>query len=261
MEERPMRMMTKTWTLALAAVALLGTAACEDAVTDGNALDEEALLIDAAMIAADGMFQDLAHMDTPSAWAGIGTGPSAAGIEIQGTKSFSKTVTFFDAAGKGQARLDPETTASMHVVSELEREATHTFWTASIKRDRDMWVTGLEGAETIRTWNGTSTGDVDRSRHPEGGSVRTYDMESSAVMTTVVKGVPRADNPYPLSGSITRTIHAVITTDNVEEIKDVVTTITFDGDKMATMNVDGEIFEVNLDDRGVKKRFQRKNNG
>ncbi len=52
-----MRMMTKTWTLALAAVALLGTAACEDAVTDGNALDEEALLIDAAMVAADGMFQ------------------------------------------------------------------------------------------------------------------------------------------------------------------------------------------------------------
>jgi len=73
--------------------------------------------------------------------------------------------------------------------------------------------------------------------------------------------VPRRDNPYPLSGSITRTIHAVITIDGVEEIRDVVTTITFDGDNTATMTVDGESYEVNLDDRGVKKRFKRKNKG
>lgn len=254
-----MRMMTKTWTLTLAALALLGTAACEDAVTDTSALDEEALRIDAALVAADGMFQDLAHMDTPSSWAGIGTGPSAAGIEIQGSKAFTKTVTFFDTLGNEQASLDPETTASLHVVSHLERDVSKTFWSASIVRDRDMWVTGLEGAETTRTWNGTADGDVDRSRHPEDGSVRTYDIESSAVMTDVVRGVPRADNPYPLSGTITRTIHAVINIDGVEEIKDLVTTITFDGDNTATMTVDGESYEVDLDDRGVKKQFRRKN--
>lgn len=254
-----MRMTTKMGTMALAALTLLGTTACEDAVTDGSALDDEALRIDAALVAADGMFQDLVHMDTPSSWAGIGTGPSAAGIEVQGSKNFKKTVTFFDAAGNEQASLDPETTASLHVVSELERDVAHTFWSASIKRDRDMWVTGLEGAETQRTWNGTGTGDVDRSRHPEDGSVRTYDIQSSAVMTDVVRVVPRGQNPYPLSGTITRTIHAVISIDGVEEVKDIVTTITFDGDNTATLTVDGETFEVNLDDRGVKQRFGRKN--
>ncbi len=196
-------------------------------------------------------------MQGPTTWAGIGFAPEAVGIEIQGSRSFSKTVTFYDIDNVEQSSYDPETTASMHVVAHLTREVSHTFWSAEIERSRDMIVTGLEGPEAARTWNGTSDGDVERSRHPEGGVVRSYDMTSSAVIADVVRGVPRADHPYPLLGSITRTIHAVITNDGVEEVRDIVVTITFDGDNTATMTVDKESWQINLDDRNVKRRFPR----
>jgi hypothetical protein len=254
MEEPVMRMWMRPF--AFVSVLALGAAACEDGT---GAFDEAALRADAALVAADGMFQDLAHMQSPTTWAGIGFAPEAVGIEIQGSRTFSKTVTFFNAANEEQPSYHPEETARMHVVADLTRVAAHSFWSAEITRHRDMNVTGLEGPETERTWNGDSNGEVDKSRHPEGGTVRSYDMTSSAVITNVMRGVPRADNPYPKSGTITRTIHAVRTVDGVEEVRDVVATITFDGDNTATMTVDGESWEINLDDRGVKRGFGRNN--
>jgi len=133
------------------------------------------------------------------------------------------------------------------------------FWDAEITRHREMDVTGLAGLETERIWNGTSTGDVEKSKHPEGGTVRSYDMTTSAIITNVVRGVPRAENPYPKSGTITRTIHAVRTVDGVETVRDVVATITFDGDSTATMTVDGESWEIDLEDGNVKNRFGKPN--
>ena len=247
-----MRFLTFTTVLAL-------TTACDDSVTAPTAVDEGTLRADVALVVADGMFQDLAHMDGFQTWTGFGVGPEAAGIEIQGSKNFSKTVEYFDSNDKPQSAYHPEETAWMRVTSSLEREVNHTFWSAAITRNREMVVTGMLNTETERTWNGTSDGTVDRSRHPDGGSEKTYDMESSAVITDVVRGVPRSQHKYPLSGSITRTVHAVITTDGVEEVRDFVSTITFDGDNTATMTVDGESWEINLDDKGVKKRFSKGN--
>jgi hypothetical protein len=257
MEEPMMRTGMKA--LAFTAFFALAAAACEDGATDNNALDDAALRADAALVAADAMFQDLAHMESPAVWAGTGFAPEASGIEFEGSKTFSRTVTFFDGADEEQSRYDPESTARMHIVADLTREVTHTFWSAEIEGHREMDVTGLEGPETERTWNGTTSGSVKRSRHPEGGTVRYYDMTNSGVITDVVRGVPRADNPYPKSGTITRTIHAEITVDGEKEVRDIVATITFDGDNTATITVDGESWEINLDDRNVNRRFQRGN--
>jgi hypothetical protein len=206
------------------------------------------------------MYQDLALMNVPITGLSLTAGNDPTGI-VEGSTFFSRTRTFYDAAGEEQERYDPETTASIHTVTSVERTISHTFWSASIDRDRDMWVTGLEGEETRRTWNGTGTGDVQRSRHPEDGSVRTYDMQSVSVVDDVVRGVPRSQFPYPLSGTITRTIHAVITIDGVEEVRDVVTVITFDGDNTASLTVNDESFEVNLDEQGVKRRYHRRSTG
>ena len=245
--------------LPLTASLALGLAACDDGATDINALDEAALRADAALVAADGMFQDLAHMESPVVLAGIGLGPAGVGIEIEGSRKFSKTVTFFDADGEEQPAYHDEETAKIHVQSQLEREMSRNFWSAEINRERDMWVTGLLGQETQRVWNGSGSGDVFRSRHLDDGTERSYDMESTAVIKDVVRGVPRADFPYPLEGTITRTIHAVITIDGATEERDIVAVITFDGDNTATMTVDGESWEIDLDDKGVKQRIQRRN--
>jgi hypothetical protein len=254
----------KTWMkpFALMAVLALGAAACEDRTTDTSDFDDDGLIADAALVAADGMFQDLAHMQSPAVWGGIGSGPQPAGIEVQGSKSFSRTVTFVPGPD-----YDPANTTEILIVSDLEREVTHTFWSAEIKRHREMEISGLYGPETTRIWNGTATGEVFKSRHPEGGVVRTYDMESSAVITQVVRGVPRADNPWPLSGSITRIIEATRTKEGEEPIKKhIEVTITFDGDQYVKMLVDDLTnddlaveYDIDLAERNVKKRFRRKN--
>lgn len=244
----------KTWMRPLGLTLALGlaTGACDDGATDPSATDDAALLADVAMVAADGMFQDLAHMQSPGIWGGFGAAPGAEGIEIQGSTSFTRTVTFFP-----ENSYDPLTTTHMEIVSDLTRQVTHTFWSADIARHREMTVSGLEGEETQRTWNGTATGDVFRSRHPEGGSERTYDMDSQATITDVVRGVPRAENPYPLSGTITREIHLVLTKDGETEERHITTVITFDGDQYVTLDVDGTEYEVNLAERGVKGRFRK----
>jgi hypothetical protein len=252
----------KTWMkpFALVAVLALGAAACEDGTTDTNGFDEGGLIADAALIAADGMFQDLAHMQSPATWAGIGFGPEAGPIEIQGSRTFSRTVTFFP-----EDSYDPVTTTHMHIVSDLEREVTHTFWSAEIERHRDMTVSGLAGEETQRTWDGTGTGKVFKSRHPEGGAVRTYDMESSALITQVVRAIPRAENPWPLSGTITRTIKAVRTKEGEDPVeRNLTVTITFNGTQFVKMLVDdlsdadGPVeYDIDLAQRNVNRRFQR----
>ncbi len=251
----------KTWMMpfALTAVLALGAGACEDGTTDTDDFDDEGLRVDAALVAADGMFQDIAHMQGPAVWGGIGFGPQAVGIEIQGSTSFSRTVTFVPGPD-----YHPTETREMHIVSDLTRQVGHTFWSADITRHREMTVSGLEGEETERTWNGTATGDVFKSRHPEGGAVRTYDMESTATITDVIRALPREENPWPISGTITRVIKAVRTEDGVTvKEKDVTTTITFNGTKDVTLVVeDGdttEEFEIDLSERNVKKRFRRKN--
>ena len=252
-------MKTRTRSLTLATALVMAAAACDDGGTGPAAFDDASLRADLAIVAADGMFQDLAHMESTTFWAGTGFAPAAAGIELEGSKTFSRTVTFFDGSGVEQDSYDPFATASIHIVSSLTRTVSHTFWSADIQRDRDMSVTGLEGEETQRTWNGTGSSVVSRSRHPESGSERQYDMTSSAVIEGVVRGVPRSENPYPLDGTITRTIHVVRTVDGITEERDIVTVITFDGTQFATLTVDGDTFQVDLAERGLKKRFQRKN--
>ena len=174
-EDRPM----KTWMkpFAVVAVLALGATACEDGSTNTNDFDDDGLVADAALIAADGMFQDLAHMASPGDWGGMGAGPEAVGIEIQGSRTFNRTVTFFP-----ENSYHPLTTTHMQIVTDLTRQVTHTFWSADITRHRDMMVTGMGGEETSRVWDGTGTGTVSKSRHPDGGSVRTYDMQSTATI-------------------------------------------------------------------------------
>ena len=102
---------------------------------------------DAALVAADGMFQDLAHMDTPGIWAGMGAGPEMVGIEIQGSKTFSRTVTFYDADGNLQDAYDELTTDRIDVVTVVNREVAREDWSAVINREREMTITGLAGEE------------------------------------------------------------------------------------------------------------------
>ena len=214
----------------LTTIALAG---CSDA--NGPNTDD-ALDADVAMVAADAALEDIQAMN--SGFGGFGSSPAmfSAGPPTER----SRTVTFFDAGGNAQDGYNAETTASINVVSDMSGSVTRDTWTATIERHRDMTITGLLETETSRTWNGTGDGSVQRSRHSDESGDRSYDMSSTSVIADVVRGLPRADNPYPLSGTITRTISiTIVNGPNGDETRSRTVVITFNGTQFATLTING----------------------
>ena len=237
-------------TLGLAAVSVFALAACSDtAGPNGSALAfDELVTLDVAMVAADGVLENLAAMQQSFGGA-LGTAP------MTGTR----TVTFLDADGNQQDAFDELTTATIHIVSEFSGEVDRESWSASMLRTRDMTISGLEGEETTRTANGSGTVAVTRSRHTDDSGTRTHEMTGTSLVDNVVHGVPREENPYPLSGSITMDMTVNITNGpdgDVTRTRTVV--VTFNGTQFATMTVDGESFEVDLSTRSGGHPFRRR---
>lgn len=84
-------------------------------------------------------------------------------------------------------------------------------------------------------------------------------MSSTSVITNVVHPVPRTDDAWPLSGTITRdvTINVVNGPDgDVTRSRTVV--ITFNGTNLATMTVGDETFEIDLSTRSGRHPFRRR---
>ncbi len=229
-------------------LSLIALAACSDTAGLESSF-EDSLTLDVAMIAADATIEE--HGDLGPLFGGGG------GLPPGGEST--RTATFFDAAGNEQEAHDPLTTASIHLVVESTREFSRDSWTGTGTRSRDLWITGLEGEETSRTVNGTGSGTVTRSQHTDADGTRTYDMSSTSVTDNVVHPVPRTDDAWPLSGTITRnvTINVVNGPDgDVTKTRTVV--ITFNGTNLVTMTVGDETFEIDMSTRSDRHPFQRR---
>ena len=238
---------------AAALVALAALAACDgDATAPG--VDDALLNDDVALLAADAVQEDLAVMNTVFPLGGAGV-PSASSV-LDYTRS--RTVTYFDADGNEQSAYDALTTAAIHTVLEVSGDVTRDGFEAAVERKRDMWVTGLEGEESERTWNGTGSDEKSRARVLASGDTRTYDLAGTLTVTDVVRGVPRIDNPWPLSGTITRnlTIEVVDPVHGDRTVEREVI-ITFNGTQVVTMTVNGEAYEVDLAETGRQKVRRR----
>ena len=223
--------------------------ACSDGIEPDGFLDQ--LNFDVAMVAADGFLDDLSAISQAI--------PFGSGASLAPPLTRSRTVEFFDAAGNLQESFDALTTASMHIVSEMSGEFSREDWSASISRSRDMTITGLEGEETSRTANGEGSEEVARSRHLDDGGTRSYDMSGASTIQDVVHGVPRDDNPWPLSGTITRQVTVLVVNgpDGDRTVERTVV-VTFNGTQFVTMTVNGEGFEVDLSARSGSNPFRRR---
>ena len=202
----------------------------------------QSLRLDVALVSADAIIADVAeqgHVFPPP--EGVGT------------------VTYYDAFGDVQESFDEVTTASIHILREGNHEGGRENWTGSVSRTRETTITGLEGDETTRTVNGTGSSTVSRSHHSDENGDRSYDMTSTSVMSDVVHAVRREDNPYPLSGTITREMTAVIVNGrNGDETRTRHVIITFNGTQFPNMTVNGEFFEVDLAAREGRHPFRRR---
>jgi hypothetical protein len=248
--------------LALTASAVM--AGCGES-TGPDVLDE-ALTLNAALVAADATLEDVALARTPFSFgpqglAGHGMGPGGMGVggmgEPGGHRGFggdlsgTRSVTFYDAEGHEQEAYDSLTTATIHVVMEMGGEVGRTGWSGSVSRTRDLTISGLEGSETTRTFDGTGSESISRSRTLDDGAQASFNMEGTFIQTALVVPIPRLnDHRYPLSGTITRTLSVtVVNGPDGDRTRTVNVVVTFNGTNIATAVVDGETFEIDLDTR------------
>lgn len=86
----------------------------------------------------------------------------------------------------------------------------------------------------------------------------TFDMTVDVTWDDVVHLYPRSENPYPMSGTVTREILVEVTRDGeVVGGRDVTAVITFNGTQFVTLDVDGQEYEIDLAQREVKRRWRR----
>ena len=142
-----MRTRRSTMTLALAVIAT-GLAACEDGT--GIESVEDQMTIDAAMLAADATLEEVAMFREPVGFRGMHIpgvddvpehrrrpGRPGGPGSFQGELSGTRAVSFFDAAGVEQEEYDEATTASVHIIHDVEGSVERERFSAEISRERD----------------------------------------------------------------------------------------------------------------------------
>lgn len=219
-----------TWTpyprLATAGALMMVLAACGEGPSEPSDDSAELATLDVAAIAGDQTFEDVAalrhHQGAIGGFHGavprFGTWnddctydsgsatfecPSAA----HNAATHSRSYQLFDAAGTPQAAYDPTTTASATFKISLNGSVTREAFTATVARERTLTVSGLEGAESTRSWSGTASSTHSRTSHSDRVHSRSYVMNSTGVITDLVIPHPFADDSWPLSGTITRTMN------------------------------------------------------
>lgn len=254
-----------------------GLVACGE---DGTGPEIDGLALDAAVVSADGaildveamrelgipglglrsfMFQPLIGGRPPCPESG---GEFDCPPRHHDGMEISHTVTFLDVDGNPQDALDEESTATILVHIEMVGERGREGWSASVERVRDLVVTGLLGNEESRTWNGTGSSTTIRSRHFDDGTARTYEMSSEETIQDVVVPYPRADDAWPLSGTITKRVTVtVVEGDDAGETREITVVVSFDGSQYAQLTVDGETFEIDLAARPGGRPFSGRHQG
>lgn len=248
---------------AIGLAVLLASCNTEGTGPDLTPLQSLILNRDVALVAADAVSQDVEIMGGPGGSFGLGFAASMAAPEEPnhpfrcGTNerehlTIVRTCTFKDASGANQAGYDATTTASVTVHAKIDGEIVRENWSASVNRVRDFVVSGLAGAETRRTWNGTGSGTSTRSRHRDNTETRQYDVTATGTVTNVVVPVPRTENGWPLSGTIAKQVTVKITGGPHDgETRTRTVLITFNGTQFVPIKVNENTFTFDLRARRI----------
>lgn len=163
--------------------------------------------------------------------------------------TLSRSAAFTDASGAAMSHYNDTTTATANFQITVSGVHPTMLGADTISRKRNMTTTGLLGHETTRTWNGTGTRS-DGGYAQDTAKIRTYHTADTVTFASVVVKLPRSQNPWPLSGTITRQISgtgsvvAGTTTRSFSVTKTV--TITFNGTRLVPMMVGNVAFTLDL---------------
>ena len=166
-----------------------------------------------------------------------------------GGLTLNRDYAFYDATQNAQSAYSASATASANF--HVSVAGVHVVDTGAdtVSRDRNLTVSGLAGAETSRTWNGTGTRN-DGGYRQGTDATRNYHVNDNVTVSNVVVNLPRSSNPWPISGTITR---HVVGTGSVQKSGvsksfsvDRTVTITFNGTQNVTMTVGSNSYTLDL---------------
>ena len=178
-----------------------------------------------------------------------GTGRFVCPPVSRGALTLNRSFALFDAGGTPQSAYDANLTASANFQVTVNGVHMALLGNDTISRQRNMTVTGLAGAETSRTWNGTGTRE-DGGFRQDTNRVRTYHTTDNVTWANIVVNLPRLTNPWPISGTVTRQINGTATvvrsgTTRTFTLQKTVT-ITFNGTRYVPMLVGTAAYTLDL---------------
>ena len=217
----------------LFAALVAGAAACADSTSPVGGVTESMLTRDVANDAADATAQDLAEMTGIELLAGLPLASSPMNpaatfgncswdlaaqmflcpdVTTPEGLTLSRRLGIYDN-GIAQQAYDAQATDSIVFGAWLKGTLTDANRTAWLKHGRLMFLTGLSGTETQRTWRGE--GSRDDSAHVTTDNVaRTTRFLSEDRFNDIVYKLPRTEFPFPQSGTITHDVQVSATTAN-----------------------------------------------
>ena len=151
----------------------------------------------------------------------------------------TRSLALYDANGGLMSKFD-STTASMNVQSTEVGVRTGAAGADTISRARNLTATGLLGHNTTRTWNGTG-GGTSGGYWADSVASRTADTQGASIFTNIVVQLPRSQNPYPISGTISRQVNGTGQVTKHGQTKPITINravlITFNGTEFVPMTV------------------------
>lgn len=171
---------------------------------------------------------------------------------VRGPFTATRSYAYLDAAGAGQNAYSATTTAAANFKWAVSGTITRDKWSGSMSRNRDITLSGLLGANSTVTINGTGSREMQRTKFLRdsagpNGLTRDYDLEASVAIANVITPAIRMPDAWPVSGTITR-IYKVTRTDATNGT--IVTTrnsvVTFNGTQFVDLVVNGKTFTLDL---------------
>lgn len=255
---------TRTLRAACAGLAALALAACSDATQPALISDAE-LTADLVTSAGDAIADQVGELVNTEIFAGLGgAAPQTSPPGFPPGVTVNRSRTCYDAADQPQAQCDDQTTSYIVFMLTMDGSFSRSVTgprgsftlDRTIHRDHNLTISGLLGTETSRTHEGhgassdttefTATGN-------EGGSMsRTLKESALDSVQAIVFNLPRATNPWPVSGSIVRrmTGEATITNGTRTETRSfdrrVVVTFPADAQGNVQIQINAQVCTLNL---------------
>ncbi|HVM67182.1 MAG TPA: hypothetical protein VMU14_20100 [Acidimicrobiales bacterium] len=264
--------MSRNWLKLMMAAGLVGLGACKENTSPVASLfNDSTVTADVAASSGDAMATMVKGMGDNE--TSVGMAPGVESLGMAGLAAdYSRSRTCYDSTGAVVAGCSPlssvRTIVTAATLNTTRNDTASTLGGATITFNGGVhraWNDTLfrnftAGSETSRTHSGLQTA-FDTTSFQRAGVVDTVTRTHDEAATDSVRGVtwnlPRASNPFPVSGYIVRidTVHATFTnaTTSVSrtEIKHIKITFPADAQGNVVLTIDSKTCNLNLVTRRV----------